>query len=76
MLFKTEEEFHEYFVGLLYKFGGLNELLGHPSHFIELMNVLRLALSEVEKAEFNFASYRKLILDAHGLISTIFEQEV
>lgn len=76
ILFKTDEEFHEYFVNLLYKFGGLNDLLGNPDYFVELMTVLRLALSEVEKTEFNFATYRKLILDAHGLITAIFEKEV
>ena len=75
-LFKTDEEFHNYFVNLLYKFGGLNELLGCPNYFVELMTVLRLALAESEKAEFDFATYRKLILDAHGLITAIFKQGV
>ena len=76
VLFQSEEEFHKYFVDLLYRFGGLNHLLNYPDYFIDLMTALQLALDESEKAEFDFAKFRKLILDAHSYISVIFDEEV
>lgn len=73
LIFDTDEQFHHYFKNLLYRFGGFNTLLGEPEQMVSLMSTLQAAYNEIEKDDFNFSTYRRLILDAHGFISSMFK---
>jgi hypothetical protein len=75
-IFDTEEQFQRYFQNLLYRFGGFNELLGEPVQMVSLMSTLQAAYDEIEKDNFDFIVYRRLILDAHGFISSMFNKGV
>lgn len=72
LIFDSNEQFLHYFKNLLYRFGGFNSLLGEPEQMVALMSTLQAAYDEVKKDRFNFAVYRRLILDAHGFISSMF----
>lgn len=72
-IFETDEQFRNYFKNLLYRFGGFNELLGEPVQMVSLMSTLQAAYDEIEREEFNFPVFRRLILDAHGFISSMFK---
>lgn len=74
LIFNTDEQFYHYFRNLLYRFGGFNTLLGEPIQMVSLMSTLQAAYNEAEKNDFNFAVYRRLILDAHGYITSMFEE--
>lgn len=52
------------FTGIMYKLNGLNTLLFNPLEIVITMSLLRSALNEYNKKDFNFQIYRKLILDA------------
>lgn len=73
LIFKSEEEFYTYFHNLLYRFGGLNSLLGNPKQMVALMSTLQAALEEVQSDHYEWSIFRRLILDAHGYIKSIFE---
>lgn len=69
----TKEKFpntnyDKYFVGLMKKLDGLNELLMFPTEMVSIMSLLEAAYIETKKSDFDFKSYRKLILDAHNLV--------
>ena len=73
---KTKDEFknvdfEKYFVNLMKKIDGLNALLSYPVEIVSIMSLLQAALNETRIAEFNYSSYRKLILDAHSLVDKI-----
>lgn len=53
--------------------GGFNELLGFPEELVEVSCLLNAALIEHKKTDFNFAKYRKLILDAGNKVLKIRE---
>ena len=72
-IFKSEEEFYTYFNNLLYRFGGLNTLLGNPKQMIALMSTLQAALGEVQSDQYDWTVFRHLILDAHGYVKAMFE---
>lgn len=74
-IFRNEVEFNNYFINLLLYFNGLNKLLGEPEKMIPLMATLQSAYELVLSTNFNYKLYRKLILDAHGLIKSMFEEE-
>lgn len=74
IVFFTEADFNNYFVNLLYRFGGLNELLGYPKHMVSLMSTLQAAYTEVNSENFNYSNFRRLILDAHGYVKLMFEE--
>lgn len=59
------------FNGLLLKLGGMNELLLEPPEIVTTMSLLQAALIEYNKPEFNFSTYRKLILDAGAEINKL-----
>lgn len=65
------KNFKKYFEFLMKEIAGLNELLNSPSEIIEILSLLMAAWLEVLKEEFDYQSYRKLILDAHHLIDKI-----
>lgn len=48
---------------LMWKISGLNELLGEPVELVTVLSLLEEALNNL-KTDFDFAKYRKLILDA------------
>ena len=52
------------FSGLLLRLGGMNELLKNQPELVTVMSLLQAALIEYNKPEFDFQTYRKLILDA------------
>lgn len=74
-IFKTDEDFIIYFSNLLYRFGGLNELLGEPPKMVNLMATLQAAYDSVINESFSYGSFRRAILDAHGYIKEMFETE-
>lgn len=73
-IFSSENDFLNYFDNLLFRFGGLNELLGEPDYMVSLMSTLQAAYDEVYKDDFNYYIFRKLILNAHGFITMMFEE--
>lgn len=73
-IFNSEQDFQNYFTNLLFRFGGLNELLGEPNYMVSLMATLQAAFDESKKDNFNFYNFRRLILDSHGYIKAIFEE--
>jgi hypothetical protein len=66
---KTSSEYadidvNKSFNGLLLKLGGMNELLMNQPELVTVMSLLQAALIEYNNPEFDFQTYRKLILDA------------
>ena len=73
---KTKDEylnvdFNKYFDGLMRKINGLNELLFYPTEIVAIMSLLEAALIETRSTNFDYQTYRKLVLDAHSLIDKI-----
>lgn len=64
-------DFNKYFDGLMRKIDGLNKLLFYPTEIISIMSLLEAALIESEKIDFDYKTYRKLVLDAHSLVDKI-----
>ena len=71
IIFDSEDDFLTYFTALLYRFGGLNKLLGEPYEMVALMSTLQAAYSEVTGEKFDYKKFRKEILDSHGYIKSI-----
>ena len=66
---KTSHEYKDVdvnkcFNGLLLKIGGMNKLLMNQPELVTVMSLLQAAMNEFNNPEFNFQTYRKLILDA------------
>lgn len=72
-IFNSEQDFLIYFENLLYRFGGLNDLLGQPVLMVNLMSTLQAAYSCVQRDDYSYKLFRKLILDSHSYIKEIFE---
>lgn len=72
-IFKDDNDFYVYFRNLMYRFGGMNELLDEPDQMVALMSTLQAAYDEVLNADYEWSVYRRLILDAHGYVKAIFE---
>lgn len=68
-----DENFKKYFEFLMKEIAGLNELLFRPKEIVEILSMLMAAWLETLKEEFDYQSYRKLILDAHHLVDKIKE---
>ncbi len=73
-IFSNDDDFIIYFKNLLYRFGGLNELLGCPVQMVALLSTLQSAYDLVQSSKFNYCEYRRLILNAHNYIKRIFEE--
>jgi hypothetical protein len=73
LIYKEEnyEFLDEYFNSLMLRINGLNRILFYPIHIIELYNVLESAREILNSENFNFKTYRKLILDAHTFIDKL-----
>ena len=61
------------FKGLLLKLGGMNQLLMNPPELVTVMSLLQAAMIEYNNPEFNFKTYRKLILDAGAEVDNLKE---
>ena len=75
---KTAHEYKEVdvnkcFKGLLLKLGGLNELLMNQPELVIVMSLLQAAMNEYNNPEFEFKTYRKLILDAGAEVEKLKE---
>lgn len=73
---KTKDEFknvdfEKYFINLMKKIDGLNALLFYPVEIVSIMSLLQAAFNESRSDDFDYRSYRKLILDAHSLVDKI-----
>ena len=55
---------------LLWRISGLNELLGEPTELVTVLSLLEEAKNSI-KPDFDFAKYRKLILDAGAEVMKI-----
>ena len=75
-IFKSDEEFLKFFSNTLFRFGGLNELLGEPPTMVSLMSTLQAAYDLVKSDSYQFKKYRRAILDCHGYIASMFEGEL
>lgn len=64
-------DFNKYFVFLMKKINGLNELLSYPSEIIEMLSLLEAAYIESRKEFFEWEVYRKLVLDAQSWVDKI-----
>ena len=74
LIFDNESDFLNYFSNLLYRYGGLNELLNYPVQMVALLATLQSAYDLAKSKSFDFCEYRRLILDAHGYIKSLFEE--
>jgi hypothetical protein len=75
---KTSHEYKDVdvnkcFKGLLLKLGGMNELFMEPPELVTVMSLLQAAMIEYNSPEFNFKTYRKLILDAGAEVDKLEE---
>ena len=69
----TDVDVNSCFKGLLYKIGGLNHLLMNQPELVTVMSLLQAAMIEYNSPEFNFKTYRKLILDAGSEVAKLKE---
>lgn len=76
VIFDSEDDYKNYFLNLMLRYGGLNELLGCPTKMVALLSTLQAAFCEVTSNDYDYSIYRKLILDAHGYVKSMFEEEV
>lgn len=74
IIFDSESDFKNYFSNLMYRFSGYNELLHCPVQMVALLATLQSAYDMVNSKNFDFVEYRRLILDAHGYIKSMFEE--
>lgn len=72
-IFNSEEDFVSCFTNLLFRFGGLNELLGEPQTMVDFMSTLQAAYDEVLSEHFHYQTFRRAILDCHGYIKEMVE---
>ena len=68
-----EVDVNKCFKGLLLKLGGMNELFMEPPELVTVMSLLQAAMIEYNSPEFNFKTYRKLILDAGAEVDKLKE---
>ena len=61
------------FDNLLFKLGGMNELLMNQPELVSVMSLLKAASMEYHNPDFNFSIYRKLILDAGAEVNKLKE---
>lgn len=74
VIFDNESDYLNYFSNLLRRFSGYNELLCCPVQMVALLATLQSAYDMVNSNNFDFYEYRRLILDAHGYIKSMFEE--
>ena len=62
------------FSNVLRTFGGYNDLIGSPVEMVTVLSMRNAARLELDKQEFDFQVYRKLILDAGSEVLKIREE--
>lgn len=75
VIFSSNEEYIAYFNNLLFRFGGLSKLFNEPPQLVSFMSTLQSAYDEVLSDNFRWKIFRKAILDCHGYIKLMFENE-
>ena len=75
---KTKDEYKdiditEAFRSLQYKLNGLNSILLQPPELVETMSLIEAALIESQSKDYQWHTYRKLILDAGAKIMQVKE---
>ena len=60
--------FELFFTTLMKKIDGLNAVLLYPVEIVSIMSLLQAAFIESQKDDFDYKTYRKLVLDAHSLV--------
>ena len=72
----TDEEIdvNKSFKGLLLRLGGMNQLFMEPPELVTVMSLLQAAMIEYNSPDFNFKTYRKLILDAGAEVEKLKEE--
>ena len=73
---KTNEQYQDvdvvaYHKHIMKQISGLNSLLLQSSKIVDILCALETALSILEKEEFDFQSYRKLVLDAGAMMDRL-----
>ena len=63
----------EAFTDVLNELNGLNDLLGYPPEFVDIISLLNSAHIEYKSPDFSFSMYRKLVLDAGNSVQSIKE---
>lgn len=66
-------DINQTFKGLLLKMGGMNHLLMEQPELVTVMSLLQAAMDEYNKPEFDFKTYKKLILDAGAEVTKLKE---
>ena len=74
-IFDSDEDYIKFFTNTLFRFGGLNELLGEPTQMVSLMSTLQAAYDEVQSPTYKYTTFRRAILDSHGYIKAMFEED-
>ena len=59
---------------ILFKFGGLNTLLGYPNDMLLLISTLQAAYDLIDSPKYSYRIFRKAILDSHGYIKAMLEE--
>lgn len=67
-------DFELYFRFLMKRISGLSSLLGAPRNTVSLMSLLEAARLETQTEPFDYAAYRKLILDAQSAVDLLWEE--
>ena len=73
-IFDSDEDYIKFSTNTLFRFGGLNELLGEPTQMVSLMSTLQAAYDEVQSPTYKYKTFRRAILDCHGYIKLMFEE--
>lgn len=72
-VFENDSAFITFFENTLYKLGGTQTLFNDNGIMVELMSTLQAAYDEVVSRHFNYKTYRRALLNAHGYIREMFE---
>ena len=73
---KTNKDYKNVDVAMYHKklmeqLSGLNSLLFYPSRMIDILCALEYAFEILNKEEFDFKHYRKLVLDAGAMVDRL-----
>ena len=72
-IFDDDEAFLIFFENVLFKLGGTKTLFNNNGYMVILMATLQAAYDEVTSDHFDYATFRRAILDSHGYIKFMFE---
>lgn len=56
----------KYFYFLLLEIDGLNRILEYPKELVEIQSIVHEAKTLIQNENFEYMSYRKLVLDSHS----------